>query len=65
MTRQEILDEVSQALGIIPGWLDAMQDPQLEEVWNFIKWEGGDTNLSVPEKLLVAFGTAKALQCPY
>ena len=27
MTRQEILDQISQTLGGVPGWLDGVPDP--------------------------------------
>jgi hypothetical protein len=30
MTRQEILDQISQTLGGVPGWLDGLPDSQLE-----------------------------------
>lgn len=65
MTRQELRDEISQALGLIPGWLEALPDPQLEEHWSFFKWYASDSKLSAREKALAALGASRAIQCSY
>jgi hypothetical protein len=33
MTRQEILDQISQTFGGVPGWLGGLPDSQLEHQW--------------------------------
>ena len=65
MTRQETLDEISQAMGAVPGWLEGFPDPQLEHQWGLIAWLLGDSLLSARDKALVAFGAAEAVHCPY
>ena len=63
--RQEILSEVTQMMGAVPGWLDGIPDSQLELQWGLIKWVLSDTALSARDKALVAFGAAEAVHCPY
>lgn len=65
MTRQEVLDEIKQTLGDVPGFLSGFPDPQLEHEWGRIRWVLSDTALSGRDKALVAFGAAEAIHCPY
>jgi hypothetical protein len=66
LERQAILDQISQTLGAVPGWLDSFPDPQLEHIWAMIRWVlSDDTKLSVRDKALVSFGAAAAVHCPY
>jgi hypothetical protein len=65
MTRQEILDQISQTLGAVPGWLDGLPDSQLEHQWGLTGWFLTDSKLTAREKALVAFGAAAADHCPY
>ena len=32
MTRQQILDQISETLGSVPGWLGSQPDPHLEQM---------------------------------
>ncbi len=65
MTRQEILDQISQTLGSVPGWLKAIPEPQLEENWGYVSWLASDSNLSSREKGLAALGASRAIHCRY
>jgi hypothetical protein len=65
MARQETLNEVTQTLGSVPGWLSGFPDPQLEHIWGMLIWVLSDTKLSARDKALVAFGAAGAIHCPY
>ena len=65
MTRQEILDQITQTLGAVPGWLESLPDAVLEHQWGVTHWSLSDTKLSVRDKALVAFGAAGAAHCPY
>ena len=65
MARQDTLDQISQTLGAVPGWLEGIPDPQLEHQWGQIAWLLSDTTLSSRDKALVAFGAAEAVHCPY
>jgi len=65
MARQDILDQISQTLGAVPGWLAGMPDPQLKYQWGMIAWVLSDTVLSARDKALVSFGAAAAAHCPY
>ena len=65
MTRQEVLDQISKALGSVPGWLNRLPDKQLEHVWGYLAWFLSDSKLTAREKALVAFGAAAGARCPY
>ena len=65
MNRQEILAQITQTMGIVPGWLDEMPDPQLEYLWGHLLWSLTDTRLSARDKALVAFGAATVTHCVY
>ena len=63
--RDEVLNEIRQTLGDVPGWLGGLPDPQLEHQWGLIAWVLSDTKLSARDKALVSFGDAGAVHCPY
>jgi hypothetical protein len=65
MTRQEVLDQISQTLGGVPGWLDGLPDSQLEHQWGLTAWFLSDSKLTARDKALVAFGAAAAGRCQY
>lgn len=65
MTRDELRTEIIGMLGMMPGWMDAMPDPVLDQYWTTTKWLLSDTALSARDKALVAFGAASALHCEY
>jgi len=65
MARQDVLTEVTQMFGAVPGWISGIPDPQLEHQWELIKWVLSDTALRARDKALVAFGAAEAAHCPY
>jgi alkylhydroperoxidase/carboxymuconolactone decarboxylase family protein YurZ len=63
--RQEILDQISQTLGAVPGWLGGLPDSQLEHQWRLTAWLLSDSKLTARDKALVAFGAAAAIGCQY
>lgn len=65
MTRQEIVGQVEQTLGFLPGWMSDMPDEVLAQYWDNTKWVLSDTKLSARDKALVAYGAATAMHCPY
>ena len=65
MKRQEILDQIKETLGSVPGWLAGLPDSHLEQKWASITWVFSDTALTSREKGLVAFGAAATAHCPY
>ena len=65
MTRQEILNQITQAFGSVPQWLSGLPDPQLEYQWGLVAWVLSDSKLSARDKALVSFGVAAAIHCPY
>jgi hypothetical protein len=65
MTRPEVLQQIAQTLGAVPGWLEGLPDPQLAHQWGLIAWVLSDSQLTAREKALVAFGAAAAVHCPY
>jgi hypothetical protein len=65
MSRQEIVDQITQNFGFVPGLMEQMPDQVLEQYWNTLTWVLGDTSLPSRDKALVAFGAASAIHCPY
>ena len=65
MARQEILNQIEQAFGFVPGWFSGMPDAVLEQYWTTLGWVLGDTALAGRDKALVAFGAAAAIHCEY
>lgn len=65
MKRQEILNQVKQTLGSVPGWMEGMPDAVLDQYWATTSWLMSDTGLSARDKALVAYGAASAIHCPY
>lgn len=65
MTRKEILDQITQSFGFVPGLMDQMPDTILEQYWAVLGWVLGDTKLAARDKALVAFGAASAIHCGY
>jgi hypothetical protein len=66
MTRKEILDQISNTLGGVPGWLERLKDEQqLTSVWGSLLWFMSDSKLAARDKALIGFGVAAATHCPY
>jgi hypothetical protein len=65
VTRQEVLNQIEEAFGSVPGWIGGMPDPLLAQFWDQLSWQLGDSTLSGRDKALVAFGVASAVHCPY
>jgi len=65
MSRKEILEEIKQNFGFVPGWFEHMTDPMLEQYWSSLGWVLQDTKLAARDKALVAFGAAAAIHCQY
>jgi hypothetical protein len=65
MSRQEILDQITETMGLVPDWLGDLPDPQLEHLWGQLAWYLSDTKLSARDKALVGFGASAAVHCPY
>ena len=38
MARQEILDQITQSFGFVPGLMDQMPDAVLEQYWTTLSW---------------------------
>ena len=65
MSRQQVLSEVQQSFGSVPGFMSEMPEAVLEQYWSTLSWVLKDTKLNVRDKALVAFGAAAAIHCPY
>jgi hypothetical protein len=65
MSRQEILDQIEQAYGFVPGFFAGTPDIALEQWWNELGWQQSDSALSARDKVLVSFGAAAAIHCEY
>jgi alkylhydroperoxidase/carboxymuconolactone decarboxylase family protein YurZ len=65
MSRQEILDQITQAFGFVPDFLGQATDAALEQWWTELGWLQSDSALSARDKALVSFGAAAATHCEY
>jgi hypothetical protein len=65
MAKQEVLGQITESFGFVPGIMEQMPEAILEQYWNILTWVLGDTSLSSRDKALVAFGAASAIHCPY
>jgi hypothetical protein len=65
MNRQEILDQIEQAFGFVPGYFSGAPDAVLAQWWTLLGWVLSDTKLLARDKALVAFGAAAAIHCEY
>ena len=65
MARQQLLEQVEQDFGLVPGFMADMPDPVLEQYWTTLNWVLSDTTLSARDKALVAFEAATAIHCAY
>ena len=65
MARQQLLEQVEQDFGLVPGFMADMPDPVLEQYWTTLNWVLSDTTLTARDKALVAFGAATAIHCAY
>ncbi len=65
ITRQDVLDQVKEAFGLVPDWLKTMPEVALQQYWATLNWVLDDTELPSRDKVLVAYGAATAIRCSY
>ncbi|NIT61327.1 MAG: hypothetical protein GWN00_35515 [Aliifodinibius sp.] len=65
LTRQEIIEDITNSFGFVPDWLNDMPDKVLEQYWDNHVWSCNDSKLLHRDKVLIAFGAAAALNCGY
>jgi len=59
-------NELEDALGTVPSFIEALADPTADHSWGIMRdLELGETELPSREKALVGLGAAAAIQCPY
>jgi len=66
MASQQTVQEMEEALGRVPEWMEPIAEPASDHSWGIFRdLLLGDTELSSREKALVGLGAAAAMQCPY
>ena len=65
MSRQEILDQITQAFGFVPEHCDKAPDNVLEQYWSLMTFYMSDSALSAQQKALIGFGASSANHCEY
>ncbi len=65
MNRKEVLNDIKETLGIVPGFLESLPDEVIDEEWRLFKKEM--TSETVPAKYqhLIGLGVASAIRCQY
>ena len=65
-TREEICDDIKATLGSVPGFIGALDDDQLEPMWEKTKNTFlSDMSLGLKENALAAVAASYALECEY
>lgn len=66
MVSTQTRNEIEQALGLVPDWMDDLAEPAGDHSWGIFRdLTFGETELSPREKALVGVGAAAASKCPY
>lgn len=66
MVSNETADEITEYLGVVPSWIEALPDPAADHSWSIVRdLQLGETELTQREKALVGVGAGAAIQCPY
>jgi AhpD family alkylhydroperoxidase len=66
MDRKAIHDEIKQAFGFVPSFLELLSDSTLEYEWGLIKaCEFEDTTIPTKYKHLIGLGASAAMRCQY
>ena len=66
MTREEIYKDIENTLGGVGGYVEKLDDAQLESMWETTKETFlSDMSLGLKVNALAALGAAYALNCEY
>jgi AhpD family alkylhydroperoxidase len=67
MERKELLREIEQTLGSVPGFIADIPDSAINEFWNLMKKVemSGDTTIPPKYKELIGVAVAATLHCKY
>jgi hypothetical protein len=66
MTREEIYKEIEETLGGVGGYIEKLNDSQLEFMWETTKQTFlSDMSLGLKVNALAALSAAYALECEY
>lgn len=66
MVSSETRAEITEYLGRVPSWIEALPEPAADHSWGIVRdLQLEETELEQREKALVALGAAAAIQCPY
>jgi AhpD family alkylhydroperoxidase len=66
MATQQTVQEIEEALGQVPGWMEILAEPASDHSWGIFRdLTLGETELSQREKALIGVGAAASMNCPY
>ncbi len=66
MNRQQVLDDIQQTLGKVPGFIQEMPDDTLEQEWGLFKrFEVQETSIPPKYRELMGLAAAATLHCWY
>ena len=66
MNRQQVINEVKETLGKVPGFIQSMPDDTLEEEWGLFKrFELQETSIPPKYRELMGIAAASTLHCWY
>jgi AhpD family alkylhydroperoxidase len=64
--REEIREEIRQAFGLVPSWVDEMPDSALGGFWSMMRdFQLGETAIPNKYKELIGLGVSGATRCRY
>lgn len=65
-SRQEILNEVEETLGLVPGWVESQPEQALDGFWTLFRdYYLAETKIPNKYKELIGLGVSGATKCRY
>ena len=66
MNRQQVIGEIKETLGKVPGFIESLPDDTLENEWGLFKrFELQETSIPPKYRELMGLATASAIHCWY
>ena len=65
MTKTEVLNDIRETFGMVPGFFESLPDEVIEEEWRLFKKEVTSTTLSGKFQNLIGLAVASAIRCRY
>lgn len=65
MNRKDVLKDIKDTFGLVPGFFETLPDEVLEEEWRLFKKEISSDTIPSKYQHLIGLGVASAIRCHY